>query len=67
MNKQTDEAALTCEISDEALEAAGEALAGGVTLIQGSYCFTCGQEQQWKSEPNYRNWQRPILHPQWPK
>ncbi len=55
MNKQTDEAALTDEISDEALEAAGGALAGGVTLIQGSYCFTCRQEQEWKPEPDYRN------------
>ena len=50
MNEQTDEAALTYEISDEALEAAGGVLAGGVTLIQGSYCFTCGREQEWKSE-----------------
>ena len=29
----------------EALEAAGAAMAdGAVTLIQGSYCFTCAQE-----------------------
>jgi hypothetical protein len=54
MNKQTDEAVLTYEISDEALEAAGGAQAGGVpTLMQGSYCFTCRQEQAWKSEPDY--------------
>jgi hypothetical protein len=44
MNKQTDDAALTYEISDEALEAAGGTLAGGVTLMQASYCFTCVQE-----------------------
>jgi hypothetical protein len=68
MNKQTDEAALTYEISDAALEAAGGALAGGVpTLIQGSYCFTCGQEQSWKSAPDYQNWQGQVLHPQRPK
>ena len=54
MNEQTDEAALTYEISDEALEAAGGAMAGGVTLIQGSYCFTCGREQTWISEPAYQ-------------
>jgi hypothetical protein len=59
MNEQTDEAALTYEISDEALEAAGGALAGGVpTLIQGSYCFTCGREQEWRPEQDYQNWQR---------
>jgi hypothetical protein len=47
MNKQTDEDILTYEISDEALEAAGAAMTGGaVTLIQGSYCFTCAQEAQ---------------------
>jgi hypothetical protein len=45
MNKQTDEAALTYEISDEALEASGATLAGGApTLMQASYCFTCVQE-----------------------
>jgi hypothetical protein len=45
MNKQTDEAALTYEISDEALEAAGGALAGvAPTLMQASYCFTCVQD-----------------------
>jgi hypothetical protein len=55
MDKQTDEAALTYEISDDALEAAGGALAGGVTLIQGSYCFTCRREQPWTSEPDYQN------------
>jgi hypothetical protein len=45
MNKQTDEDILTCEVSDEALEAAGAAMAdGAVTLIQGSYCFTCAQK-----------------------
>jgi hypothetical protein len=45
MNKQTDEPALTYEISDEALEAAGAAMAGEVpTLMQASYCFTCVQE-----------------------
>jgi hypothetical protein len=47
MNKQTDEDILTNQVSDEALEAAGAATAGGaVTLIQGSYCFTCAQEAQ---------------------
>jgi hypothetical protein len=47
MNKQTDDAALTYEISDEALEAAGGALAGvAPTLMQASYCFTCAQEAQ---------------------
>jgi hypothetical protein len=45
MNKQTDEDILTNQVSDEALEAAGAASAGGaVTLIQGSYCFTCSQQ-----------------------
>jgi hypothetical protein len=45
MNEQTDEDILTSEVSDDALEAAGAAMAGGaVTLIQGSYCFTCAQE-----------------------
>ena len=47
MNKQTDEDIITYEVSDDALEAAGAAMAGGaVTLIQGSYCFTCAQEAQ---------------------
>jgi hypothetical protein len=47
MNKQTDEDIPTYEVSDEALEAAGTATAGGaVTLIQGSYCFTCSQTAQ---------------------
>jgi len=47
MNKQTDEEILTYDVSDEALEAAGAAMAGGaVTLIQGSYCFTCAHEAQ---------------------
>jgi hypothetical protein len=47
MNKQTDEDILTYEVSDRALEAAGAATAGGaVTLIQGSYCFTCSQKAQ---------------------
>ena len=47
MNKpqQTDEEALTSDVSDEALEAAGATLAGGApTLMQASYCFTCVQE-----------------------
>jgi hypothetical protein len=45
MNKPTDEDILTYEVSDDALEAAGAAMAGGaVTLIQGSYCFTCAQQ-----------------------
>ena len=45
--QQTDEDILTNEVSDDALEAAGAAISGGaVTLIQGSYCFTCGQEEQ---------------------
>jgi hypothetical protein len=47
MNKPTDEDILTSEVSDEALEAAGAAMPGGaVTLIQGSYCFTCAQQAQ---------------------
>ena len=47
MNKLTDEDILTYEVSDEALEAAGAAMPGGaVTLIQGSYCFTCVQKAQ---------------------
>ena len=48
MNPQpTDEEILTDQVSDEALEAAGAAMPGGVvTLIQGSYCFTCAQEAQ---------------------
>jgi hypothetical protein len=45
--KQTDDEILTDQVSDEVLEAAGAAIAGGaVTLIQGSYCFTCAQEAQ---------------------
>jgi hypothetical protein len=45
MNEQTDEEIPTHQVSDEALETAGAALAGGaVTLIQGSYCFTCARE-----------------------
>ena len=47
MNEQTDEELLTNQVSDEALETAGAAMAGGsVTLIQGSYCFTCAQKAQ---------------------
>jgi hypothetical protein len=47
MNKQTDEDILTYDVSDDALEAAGAATAAGaVTLIQGSYCFTCSQKAQ---------------------
>jgi hypothetical protein len=47
MNKQTDEDIQTYEVSDEVLEAAGAAMAdGAVTLIQGSYCFTCAQKAQ---------------------
>jgi hypothetical protein len=47
MNKPTDEDIPTYEVSDEALEVAGAASAGGgVTLIQGSYCFTCSQKAQ---------------------
>ena len=47
--QQTDEEILTYEVSDEALETAGAAIAGGaVTLIQGSYCFTCGRVEQRK-------------------
>ena len=42
---QTDELAPTCEISDAALEAIGSTYAAGaVTLIYGSYCFTCSPE-----------------------
>jgi hypothetical protein len=49
--KQSDEEAFTYEVTDHALEAAGAATAGGaVTLFQGSYCFTCGQEQRWKPD-----------------
>src|ERR1700675_473836 len=48
MNELTDEEILTNQVSDEALEAAGAAMPGrAVTLIQGSYCFTCAQEVQW--------------------
>ena len=47
MNEQTEQEILTDQVSDEALEAAGTAMPGGaVTLIQGSYCFTCAQEMQ---------------------
>ena len=43
--KQSDEEAFTDEVTDDALEAAGAATAGGaVTLVQGSYCFTCAQQ-----------------------
>jgi hypothetical protein len=49
--KQSDEESFTDEVTDDALEAAGAATIGGaVTLIQGSYCFTCGQEQWWKPD-----------------
>jgi hypothetical protein len=49
--KQSDEEAFTDEVTDDALEGAGAATAGGaVTLIQGSYCFTCGQEQRWQPD-----------------
>jgi hypothetical protein len=45
--RQTDEEALTSDVSDEALEAAGATLAGAhPTLMQASYCFTCVQEAQ---------------------
>jgi hypothetical protein len=45
MNEQTEEDILTNQVSDEALEAAGAAMTdGAVTLIQGSYCFTCAPE-----------------------
>jgi hypothetical protein len=47
MNEQTDEKILTYEVSDDALEVVGTAMVGGaVTLIQGSYCFTCAQKAQ---------------------
>jgi len=47
MNKQTDEELLTDQVSDDALEAAGAAMSdGAVTLIQGSYCFTCAQKAE---------------------
>jgi hypothetical protein len=47
MNEQTDEDILTNQVSDDALEAAGAAMPdGAVTLIQGSYCFTCAHEAQ---------------------
>ena len=47
MNKPTDEDILTYEVSDDALEAACTTMAdGAVTLIQGSYCFTCSQKAQ---------------------
>ena len=43
--QQTDEEIPTYDVSDEALEAAGAAMPGGaMTLIQGSYCFTCAQQ-----------------------
>jgi hypothetical protein len=38
---RTDQDAFTYEVSDEALEAACGTQVGGVTLIAGSYCFTC--------------------------
>jgi|HubBroStandDraft_2_1064218.scaffolds.fasta_scaffold1083422_2 hypothetical protein len=45
MNKQTDEEIPTYDVSDEALEAAGAAMAGEApTLMHASYCFTCVQE-----------------------
>ena len=45
--QQSDEEILTYEVSDDALEAAGAAMAdGAVTLMQASYCFTCAQEVQ---------------------
>jgi hypothetical protein len=45
--QQTDEEILISQVSDEALEAAGATTAdGAVTLIQGSYCFTCVQEER---------------------
>jgi len=45
--QQTDEEILIYEVSDDALEAAGATMAdGAVTLIQGSYCFTCAPEAQ---------------------
>jgi hypothetical protein len=41
----TDEAALTDDVSDEALEAVCGASAGGApTLLVNSYCFTCWTE-----------------------
>lgn len=38
---RTDEDVLTYEVSDEALEAVSGSQVGGVTLMYGSYCFTC--------------------------
>jgi len=38
--------ALTDDVSDEALEAAGATLLAGMpTLMNASYCFTCGAER----------------------
>ncbi len=42
---RTDEATLTDEVSDEALEGACGARAGAApTLLNNSYCFTCWSE-----------------------
>lgn len=40
----SDEEMLDSQISDEALENAFGARAGYVTLLYGSYCFTCRSE-----------------------
>jgi hypothetical protein len=40
----SDKSALSDDVSDEALEAAGAAFGGMPTLMHASYCFTCGSE-----------------------
>ena len=39
-----NEAALTADVCDEALEAAGAASGAVPTMMHASYCFTCGAE-----------------------
>jgi hypothetical protein len=47
----TDEDILTYEVSDEALEAASGSQFGGVTLMVGSYCFTCVVQSEANGAP----------------
>jgi len=46
-----NESALTDDVSDAALEAAGAALGAVPTLMHASYCFTCGSEGGSAREP----------------
>ncbi len=42
LDYQTEEETLTCEVSDDALEAASGTPGGGVpTLFHNTYCFGC--------------------------